>query len=247
MDDFIKYEVWEDYWCFKPVATVDFSVLKVLDYCSFDNDKLRIETLMEASRNLEKPFQAQIEGLDFVLKNQAEILSSIFNFYQRFIYPIYEASIDIEEDEIANDPSELPKVFGLKSITIPHFQESGTALYYLMKFDFRYDDEHDFYLLFENTSIIDFFGEGDRNYDAISIYQNGLANENGAPLQINLYQVPFESILKTNAYFSEMLKHPLKKGAYRVAVKCNESSFRINFYTSDNLEKFSLEQILTMK
>lgn len=245
MSDFIKYEEWEDYWCFRPKVELDFSSLKILDYCSYGERKEEIRTVIESHEEAVCPSNKQIEALNFIAQNQSNILNSIFNFYQRFIYPIYEASIDIEADEIANERSELARVFGIKRIEIPNLRASNSSFYYLIKFNFRYDEEHRLYLLFENTAVIDFFGEGDKNYDAITIYQDGLRNEEA--LLINLYEVPFQSILTTNCYFNESLHFPLKKGAYRVMVKNKENQYSINFYTPVDIEKFSLKQILTLK
>lgn len=41
--NFIKYEVWEDYWCFKPSNQLDISILEKLNFTSWKkNDKIAI-------------------------------------------------------------------------------------------------------------------------------------------------------------------------------------------------------------
>jgi hypothetical protein len=246
MKAFIKYEEEEEYWYFKPSSRLDFSILKSLDYCSFFNKKTEISVQLESSEELKEPSKKQIETLDFILENQEEILISIFNFNQRFIYPIYNESIDIEENEIVNSASELSRVYGIKHLEIPNIKTSG-AFYFLIRFDFRYDDEHGLYLLFKDNSVIDFFGEGDKNYDVISVYENGLKKNNETALEIKLYKIHFKSILKHHCQFKEKIEFPLKKGAYRVSIQSNGKQYVINFHSSIDLENFSLEQTLFMK
>ena len=92
-----------------------------------------------------------------------------------------------------------------------------------------------------------FFGEGDKNYDAISVYENGLENNNETALEIKLSKIPFQFILKRHCQFKEKIEFPLEKGAYRVSIQSNEKQYVINFHTSIDLDFFSLEQILFMK
>lgn len=225
---------------------IDFSELKKLDYALSSKEQATIKTRIESLEEAKMPSQKQIETVHFILENQLEIIKAIFVCNQRYIYPIYEASIDIEEDETVHDLSQLSRVYGINAIEIPKVSKSD-SFYYLIQFNFRYDDEHGLYFLFENTTVIDFFGEGDKRNDAIFIYQNGLKNKNEEPLAINIYKVPSLSVLKRTCYFDEEIEFPLEKGAYRIAVKCNEQQYSINFYTGSDLEKFSLKQTLLMK
>lgn len=246
MKTFIKAVENDDDWYFKSLSTLDFSRLKTMDYCSFPNKRAAINLRINASEEAKEPSKTQIKTLDFILENQEKILRSIFNFNQQFIYPIYNESIDIEEEEIVHEQAQLSRVYGIRGVEIPNFKALN-AFYFLIRFDFRYDDEHGFYLLFKDSSVIDFFGEGDKNYDAIDLYQNGLINKNGAALEIRLYKIPFQLVLKRTCHFKEHIKFSLEKGAYRISIKSNENQYRTNFHTSMDLEKFSLEQILSIK
>jgi hypothetical protein len=246
MRTFLKYKEDEDFYYFKPSDKLDLSVLKTIDYCSWFSEKSEIKVQIESSEIAEEPSKKQIETLHFILKNQEEILLSIFNFNQRFIYPIYNESIDIEEGEIVNTPSQLSRVYGIKQIEIPKLDNLDSS-YFLIRFDFKYDDEHGLYFLFKNSSVIDFFSEGDKRYNAINLYQDGLTNDNGAPLEINVYKIPFQSVLKSRYQFHEKIKFPLQKGAYRVSIQCNGDQYCINIYTPIDLEEYSLKQISTIQ
>jgi hypothetical protein len=166
MITFIKQIEEDEEWYFKPAPTLDFSILKTIDYCSFFNQKTTISVQVQSSETAEEPSQKQIETLHFILNHQEEILHSIFNFNQQSIYPIYNQSIDIDEDEIVNSPEQLARVYGVKRLEIPNLNNLE-SFYFLIRFDFRYDDEHGLYFVFKDTSVIDFFGEGDKNHDAI--------------------------------------------------------------------------------
>jgi len=246
MGEFVKFEEDEDYWFFKPKYDLEFSKLKAINYCSWFNKKSEIRTLIEAYEEIDQPSEAQIETLAYIVKHQQEILEAIYRFNERFIFPIFKQAIDIEEDEVVNDLSQLSRVYGIKYIEIPILKEAN-SYYFLIRFDFRYDDEHGLYFLFENSSVIDFFGEGDKNEDAIEIYQNGLKNDNDKPLDISLYSGPSPPIHRCSHYFNETIDYPLKKGAYRARIVCNGTSYCINFYVPDDLQNFSLQQALTMK
>lgn len=246
MDQFIKYEEWEGHWCFKPAKAIDLLLLKQLDFDAWSQKKKEINISIDSSATALEPSIGQQESLPFMLENQAEILQTIFNFHQRFIYPIYKEAIDIEEEEIVNDLSQLSRVYGIERIEIPQ-QKKSNAVYFLIKFDFCYDDEHGLYFVFEDTSIIAFFGEGDKDLDAISLYQDGLSNKDGTALTFNLYGATGTKIFNGECYFDEVIAHPIKKGAYRMLVNCNERGYCINFYTPHDLEKFSLKETLSMK
>lgn len=166
MIKFIKQTEDEDEWYFKPLSKVDFTLLKTMDYCSFFNKTTTTSVRIDSSETAEEPSTKQIETLHFILNHQEEILNSIFKFNQETIYPLYNTSIDIEEDEIANTPAQLARVYGVQRFEIPNYKNLK-SFYFLIRFDFRYDDEHGLYLLFKDTTVLDFFGEGDKNHDAI--------------------------------------------------------------------------------
>jgi hypothetical protein len=245
MIEYIKYEVWENYWCFKPSNELDLSILKRLDYYSyFRESEILLEIQIESPDSATEPEIEQIETLKFIIDNQIEISNSIFDYYQKVILPVYKVATDIEEDEIANKPSELNKVFGIKGIEIPTLN-NALLKYYLIKFDFKYDNEHGLYILFRDTTPIDFFGEGDKDYSALDFYIEKLENRDNELLIFNLYQLNGETILRESYHYDEQIRFPLKKGTYRAFITFNKSQRCSNFYVPNDLESFTIRQIMT--
>jgi hypothetical protein len=243
LKNYRKYEVWEGYWCFEPIEAVQLNLLKTLDYYSWkprENDKINIR--IESFNNVEFPTKKQIETFEFVIENQSQIMESIWEYYNNLILPIYRTATDIEEEEIANSKSELSKVLGIKAIEIAPIDDTD-SLYFLIEFDFRYDSEHGLYLLFKNETPIDLFSEGNKNYDAIDIYENGLYNENMPPLKTSICNLNGQSILRGEFEFKEQIKFKLLKGAYRVYYYVNNSERIRNFIVTENMENFTLEYV----
>ena len=239
-----KYEVWEDYWCFEPIYEVPFELLKGLNYQCWsprEDDKIKIR--IESYNNSELPSENQIKTLEFVVKNESKILSGIWAYYQSLILPVYQAATDIVKGEIATDKSELSNFFGIKVIEIPPF-ESSTSVYFLIEFDFKYDCEHGLYLLFKNDKPIDLFGEGDKNYDSINIYEHGLHNEDKTPLKIHICELNGTPLLDGEYFYDKKIKFTLSKGAYRIFYTINNSRRIRNFVVEKNLEDFTLEYVL---
>ena len=246
MQEFNKHLDFEGYYCcFIPALEIEYPQLDVLDFVDWSNETREVKTRIVSYEEADNPSKIQVETLDFIINNQNKILQSIYRFHLNFVFPTYNRSIDIEEDEIVNDISELGRVYGLEGVEIPHYSSSG-SYYFLLKFDFCYDD-HGIYFVFEDTDIIDSFGMGDQNYNAIEIYQEGLANQNGEPLTIYLYEVPGKAIFSGQCTFDEEINFALKKGAHRVSIICDGKEERISFYVPEDVEKFSLRQTLTMK
>lgn len=247
MIEYIKYEVWKDYWCFKPSSELDLSTLKRLDYYSwFRESKNLLEIRIDSSDNANEPMVEQIDTLIYITENQIEIINSIFDYYQKVILPVYKVAIDIEENEIAVNSSELNKVFGIKGIEIPILNNDAFK-YYLIQFDFKYDDEHGLYILFRDTTAIDFFGEGDKNYDALDFYQDNLKIRDEEPMTFNLYHLNGETIFREKYFYNEQIEFPLKKGTYRAFITFNQSEKCRNFHVANDLETFTIRQILTEK
>lgn len=246
MKNFYKYEIWEDNWCFKPTSKLDFSVLSSLDYCSwFKDNRDIIEVIIQAEKDVLKPSNHQIQTLNFILDNQYEIINAIFDCYNKMILPIFQDATDIEENEIANDVSELSLIFGITNIEIPKL-EGVNSYYFSIQFDFKYDDEHGLHLLFKNNKIIDF---GEISYETVELYEKGLFNENGDPLDFRLYEISGnrDLILQGKYYFDENIKFQLKEKVCRAFFNCNRREIVRNIYVQHDLEEFSLKQILTME
>lgn len=244
MRELRKYEVWKDYWCYEPVNPVPFKLLKELNYYSWsprEDDKIKIR--IESYDNTEPPSENQIKTFEFVAKNESEILDGIWDYYQNLILPVYQAATGIEKEEIAIDKSELSKVFGVKAIEIPP-SDTSTSVYFLIEFDFKYDCEHGLYLLFKNHKPIDLFGEGDKDYDAIDIYERGLNNRDKTPLKINISEPNGSPVLDGEYFYNTKIEHGLTKGAYRIFYTINDSRRVRNFFINEDLEVFTLEYVL---
>lgn len=245
MKDFIKYEVWEDYWCFKPVHQLDLSKFQKLNYTSW-TEHGKIQIRIESNATQISPNPNQIKTLNYIDNNEDKIIKSIFDYYQKVILPVFKEATDIEENEIANNQSELSRVFGIRGIEIPQFNNSDSN-YYLIEFDFRYDSEHGLYILFDNLHPIDFFGEGDKNYDAISFFQYGLKNDSGEPIKVNLYDLNGETVFQEYQHYDKLINFDLKKGTYRAFVTWNEMKICRNFYVPNDVKEFTLREIFTYK
>lgn len=246
MKDFEKIEVWEDYWCFTPKFEVDFSTLRKLNYYSWFNQPIeQIEIRIEDFRKKEQPSDIQIKTLEFILSNQKIILENIFNYYLKVILPVYKTATDIEENEIALNENDLNLIFGLKVIEIPQF-ENNEKFYFLLEFDFKYDNEHGIYILFDKTAPIDFFGNGDKNYETITLFEKGIKSSNGGPLKFNLYQLNGESVFQKVVYFDEVIEFDLQKGTYRAFIGVfDRSDYCRNFYVPNDLTIFTMKKLLT--
>ncbi len=245
MESFRKYEVWKGRWCFEPVVKPELNLLKSLDYYCWkprenNNVNIRIES---GDDSIELPTKKQIDIYEFLVNNQEYILEGVWDYYRKLILPVYKAATDIEEDETANSKSELSKVFGVKAIEIPPFVEYE-SMYFLIEFDFRYDCEHGLYLLFKNDIPIDLFSEGDKDYDAVTIYQEGLYNEDKSPLKISITKLNGDPLLRGEYHFNEEINFDLPKGAYRIFYTLNDSNRVRNFIVKEDKKIFTLEYVL---
>ena len=243
VERFRKYEVWKGYWCFEPIKEPELYLLKTLNYYCWkprENNKVNVRIELE---DFDLPTEKQIDTYEFVIKNQESILEGVWAYYIDLVLPVYKAATDIEEDETANNKSELSKVFGIKSIEIPPIEEYD-SMYFLIEFDFRYDCEHGLYLLFKDDIPIDLFSEGDKDYDAIAIYQNGLYNKDESPLKISITRLNGDSLLRGEFYYDEEIKFDLPKGAYRIFYTVNNSERVRNFIVKEDKRYFTLECVL---
>lgn len=245
MARFTKYELSEDYWAFKPNDEVDLSTLEALDYNPWSEEKNRIQFLIDVTDGSDQPTRAQITTFDYILANQFALIQCIFDYYKKVILPVFAAATDIEERDIATSPTELHRVIGLRYIEIPAFAEDDGFHYFGMGFRFRHDIEHGLCIIFKNDQVIDFDGEGDKDYDAITIFNKGLANRDGSPLKIGVYGLRGDQIFEGRYMFDEVIPHRLQKGTYRTFYSVNQSERCRNFYIPEDLERFTFRQLIT--
>ncbi|WP_422091718.1 DUF6985 domain-containing protein [Tenacibaculum ovolyticum] len=244
MKEFKKYEVWEDYWCYKPIDNTNLEILKTLNYYCWnprENDEIKIR--IESFNNTELPRENQIKALEFIIGNESKIINGIWNYYKNLILPVYKSAIDIELEDIANNKSELSKIFGIKAIEIAPLQ-SYKSIYYLIEFDFKYDCEHGLCLLFKNDTPIDLFSAGDKDYDSIGIYENGLENKDKSPLKIHLSETNGNPLIDGEYFYNQQIEFNLAKGAYRIFYSIDDSRRVRNFIVNKNLKRFTLKHIL---
>jgi hypothetical protein len=244
MENYRKYKVWDDYWYFEPTKDADLEALKTLNfYCWKPREDDKIKIRIESYDDSELPKANQERTYEFVIENQERILEGVWNYYKHLILPIYQTASDIDESEIAKQKSDLSKVFGVKAIEIPPVDDFD-SLYFLIQFDFRYDCEHGLYLIFKNDTPIDFFSEGEKDYEAIHIYEKGLYDQNKSPLKICITKVDGKLILRGEFYFDEQIDFDLSKGAYRIFYTINNCEDVRNFIVTENTSSFSLAYIL---
>lgn len=248
MTNFNKSEIWEGYWCFEPVSKYEFPIFQTLNFLSWSGKErnaidVQIESFDESSSS---PTNQQIETLEFIIEKQTELVQEIFRYYQNLILPVYHHAIDLEEEEIIHSKSELSKLFGINKIIISPYKASDLH-YFSIDFDFKYDTEHGLNILFKNTTAIDFAEEENNSYEAINIYETGLINKNGEPIQIRIEPInSSEAILQQSCYFNEPIEFTLKKGTYRTYYTWENIGLCRSFYVPVDLKKFSVKQIFTM-
>lgn len=243
---FEKEEIWDDNWCFKPNGNFDLTNLEILNYTTLlHSNRNRIEIHIETDKKSIEPTKNQIDIFNYILQNQTVIKQSIYEYYKNVVLPIYKVAIDIDAKDIVQNEDELKKVFGLNRIEIPEFNYDKK--YYLFNFDFRYEDEHGLYFLFEDDKIIDLFGEGDKNFDSVELYQKGMNDLNGKPINYSICDLKGLILYQGNVHFDEVISQKLNKGTYRAYTICNSTSRTRNFFVTKNLENFTLEKVLTMK
>ena len=247
MNDYTKYQITENYSYFIPSKHIEFKTLSNLNFSSWTNNVAKqIEVRIENYDNSDKPSKEQIDILNFVVDNQNEIISNIFQYYLNVILPVYKVAIDIDETEIAHSVNDLSVVFGIKAVEIPQLKNTK-SIYYQIQFDFQYDNEHGLFILFDKTKPIDFFGMGDQSYEAIKLFEDGLKNENGEPLNFNLYLLDGQTVFQKKCYFDEKIDFSILQGTYRTDIYVNRSQTCRNFYVPNDLTTFSMKEILTHK
>jgi len=159
MIDFVKHVEWEYYWYFQPSKKIQLSSFEKLNSSSWaKNYKREIKTKIEVLENIPidseiEPSKEQIETLNYIIGNQDKIISSIYDYHNDFLYPMFSKWTDIEEEDIINSLSELGRVYGIEYVRIPTTEKRSG--YFLIHFDFRYDDEHGLYILFKDGHPID--------------------------------------------------------------------------------------------
>ena len=245
--DFIKKEIWENYWCFTPKESINFSILGNLDYVVwYKDEKSPLETLIDIVDGSNKPTDKQIETLNFIQENQDAILDSIFLYYKTVLLPVFQEATDIAEDEIASDKTKLSKVLGLTSIEIPNILDTEPN-HFLLKFDFNYDAEHGLYILFIENKVIDSFEEGDKDDVAVQLFTNGIKNNDGSPIDIGIYELNGKTVYKGSHKDDEIICENFKKGTYRTFFGFNQTEKCIIFFVKEDVDSFKFNDLIFQK
>jgi len=245
LSDFIKYEEWEDYWCFKPTQELSLETFEDLNTNSWKPPKKGIKIILESNTKSKEPTDKQIQSLGFVKSNQTQIIKSIYNFHQKFIFPLYNSSIDIEDDQIISNHEQTKLVYSIKSIQIP-LLVTEKAKYFIINFHFNYDDEHDISFLFKNLNVIDFVGLGDDFIDYQELHENRLNGDN-LELMISIYDKPNSSpVFRGKHSINEKIDFEFKKKAYTISAYGEKwsQSFKLFFDYKDHDSKYSLNDII---
>jgi hypothetical protein len=64
----------------------------------------------------------------------------------------------------------------------------------------------------------------------LSKFYDGLKNDNGEPLKVNLYKLNGKTVFKENCQYDEIIKFELAKGTYRTFITNNQTELCINFH-----------------
>ena len=246
-DKFIKYEEWEDYWCFKPLTE-----MRLETFVDFNNDswmppKTDLKIIIESSEQNNQPTNRQLESFSIVEANQIQIIESIYNFHKNFVFPLYNASMDLEEYQIISNQTQTNKVYSIKSIRIPQLSKEKSN-YFILDFHFNYDDEHDMSFLFKDLTVIDFVGLGDDFIDFKELYENGLKGDN-LNLTIAIYDKPNStSVYKGKHSIQEKIDFPFEDKAYTIGVYREKwpQSFKLFFNTKGHQSNYSLIEIMNL-
>lgn len=239
--EFEKFEVWDGFWCFRPRQEIDLGILEKLSYSS-RSTRSKHEIWIQKNEGQETPTQYQIDTLNYLKNNQDKIIESSFSYYQNVILPVYQSATDILEKDIAYNSDELSKVLGTLFIKIPRL-ENSKYLYYIIEFDFKYDDEHGTSILFQNEKAIDFFEGGEDNYDATKLYEDQV--NYGQVIRINLCHLNGEIVFREHYKYDEKITFNLKSGTYRTFIHIGGREMCRNFYVPKDLKEFTLREILT--
>ncbi|WP_020571782.1 hypothetical protein [Neolewinella persica] len=247
-DKFIKYEEWEDYWFFKPVNQLKLEILEELNVSSWKPPKNGIKIRIETNLETNEPTGKQLEALEFVKQNQARIIESIYNFHQNIVFPLYNVSIDIEEDQIITKKEQTNLVYSIKSIQIPRFS-TEQEIYFILNFNFNYDDEHDMSFLFKNLTVIDFAGLGDDFIDYKELYENRLEGSNES-LTISVYDKPNSApVFRAKYSIHEKIDFKFEEDVYTIGIYREKwpQSFKLFFYPKNLEIKYSLNDIIKLQ
>ncbi|WP_157811074.1 DUF6985 domain-containing protein [Cellulophaga sp. RHA19] len=229
-----------------PTENILFNEFEKLDYrCWHDNKKhdIKVEIELSDNENSVEPSKKQIETLNFIKQNQKLIIQNIWKYYNDLMIPIYDEAVGLENDRIAKNITEISKIFGIKKIEIPQYNQYESN-YFSIVFDFDYDCEHGLYILFKNNVPIDFFDFGTKSDDAVILYENGLQNKDKSKIKIKVNRLNGERVFEGNYYDNEEINVQLKKGAYRAYYIINSSSRIRNIIIDSDKEIFNLNHIL---
>ena len=242
---FVKYEEWEDYWYFKPLELIKLEKFETLNADSWNPSQNTIKFIIESQKETSEPTDRQLTTVQYVKDNQDQILNSIFEFHQAFIFPLFKAHIDIEEHQILSDISQTNIIYSIESIQIPILHKANSN-YFILNFNFAFDDEHNISFLFKNLSIIDFVGSGDDFIDYIELYENKLEKGN-KELSISIYDHPNkEAIFRGKTSFNDKIDYTFENKPYTVGIQRNEwpRNFRVFIFPSESKTRISVEEIL---
>lgn len=242
---FIKYQEWDEYWCFKLINELGFEVFEDFNKSAWKPLRKNIKIVLESNRDASEPKDKQLETLQFIKSNQPNILESIYNFHQKYVFPLYKVSIDIDEDQIISNQEQTNLVYSIKSIQIPHLT-GVNANYFILNFHFNYDDEHDMSFLFKNLSVIDFVGLGDDFIDYEELYENNLKGGN-LELTITIYDKPNSPpVFRSKYSFLDKIDFLFEKKAYTISVYREKwpQSFKLFFHPEGSVRNYSLIEIL---
>lgn len=108
-----------DYWYLENNHDLDFSTFEQLEFSDYPlNKNAPIRIRIKSNKENFPPSGRQVDVLEFIINNQEDIIKSIFIFYKKTIFPVFNALVDISEHDIAYDIKQLNKILGIKEIGV---------------------------------------------------------------------------------------------------------------------------------
>jgi len=208
-------------------------------------NKQPVDIQIRTSKVSTQPTPRQNESLAFVRSHQDQIIKSIYNFHQKYIFTLYKATVEIDQDLVIKKLSETNQIYAIKSIEIPALTDEKSN-YFIVNFHFYYDDEHDISFLFKNLNIIDFVGLGDDFIDYQELYEKSLAIDTSR-LQIAIYEsLTTSPIFRGHSSIHQEIDFSFETKAYRIEIyrKQEPAHFRLFFEPSDTPSRYSLNDII---
>lgn len=145
----------------------DFAKWNHPDLVRYDFDKEKANftlTIYDEHNSNPDPEGFQMNAIDFLQKNQGEIIKSLYPFIKEKVYPFYQEFILYEDYPEAypalNSPADLYNLLAINEVII-HKLHKGEHAYYILGFNCTIDYEHGLYITMHKLRPLGFGTMGD--------------------------------------------------------------------------------------